>query len=162
MIRLATDTDLPAIVGIYNEAVAERFATADLMPVTLDGRRTWFAEHDTSAFPIYVFDEDGLVRGWCSLSCYRPGRAALLGSAEISYYVAWNARGRGVGSALVRHATREAPGLGKRVLFAILLGKNRASIGLMEKCGFELWGCLPDVALIEGELVSHLYYGRKV
>ena len=62
----------------------------------------------------------------------------------------------------MRHAIFEAPGLGKRVLFAILLEKNRASTRLMEKCGFELWGRLPDVALIEGELVSHLYYGRKV
>lgn len=162
MIRIATDTDLPAIVEIYNEAVAERFATADLTPVTLERREQWFAEHNPSAFPIYVFDEDGLVRGWCSLSCYRSGREALLGSAEISYYVASNARGRGVGSALVRHAILEAPGLAKRVLFAILLEKNRASIRLMEKCGFELWGRLPDVALIEGEFVSHLYYGRKV
>jgi L-amino acid N-acyltransferase YncA len=162
MIRIATATDLPAIVEIYNEAVAERFATADLTPVTLERREQWFAEHDPSAFPIYVFVEDGLVRGWCSLSCYRSGREALLGSAEISYYVASSARGRGVGSALLRHAILEAPGLGKRVLFAILLEKNRASVRLMEKCGFELWGRLPDVALIEGELVSHLYYGRKV
>ena len=85
MIRIATDTDLPAIVEIYNEAVAERFATADLTPVTLERREQWFEEHDPSAFPIYVFDEDGVVRGWCSLSCYRSGREALLGSAEISY-----------------------------------------------------------------------------
>jgi hypothetical protein len=32
----------------------------------------------------------------------------------------------------------------------------------MTRCGFELWGKLPDVAVIEGEFVSHLYYGRKV
>jgi RimJ/RimL family protein N-acetyltransferase len=32
----------------------------------------------------------------------------------------------------------------------------------MTRCGFELWGRLPDVALIDGELVSHVYYGRKL
>ena len=48
MIRIATDTDLPAIVEIYNEAVAERFATADLTPVTLERREQWFEEHDPS------------------------------------------------------------------------------------------------------------------
>lgn len=81
---------------------------------------------------------------------------------QISYYVGRSSRGRGVGSALVQHAVREAPRLGKRVLFGILLETNHASIRLMEKCGFELWGRLPDVAMIEGRLVSHLYYGRRV
>ena len=74
-----------------------------------------------------------------------------------SYYVGRGAQGRGVGSALVQHAVREAPRLGKRVLFGILLERNHASIRLMEKCGFELWGRLPDVALIDRELVSHLW-----
>jgi phosphinothricin acetyltransferase len=162
MIRIASAQDLPAIVDIYNEAVEQRFATADLRPVTVEERRVWFADHEPAAYPIHVFDEDQSVIGWCSLSSYRSGRQAVLGTAEISYYVGRSAQGRGIGSALVQHAVREAPGLGKRVLFGILLERNQASIRLMEKCGFELWGRLPDVALIDGELVGHLYYGRKV
>ena len=48
------------------------------------------------------------------------------------------------------------------MLFGILLERNTPSINLLKKCGFELWGRLPDAALIEGELVSQVYYGRKV
>jgi RimJ/RimL family protein N-acetyltransferase len=48
------------------------------------------------------------------------------------------------------------------VLFCIILERNAASVGLMRKCGFELWGRLPDVASIDGELVSHVYYGRRL
>src|SRR6476660_8240998 len=118
-IRLASAADLPTVVAIYNEAVAERYATADLSAVTLDQRVAWFREHDPPRYPVYVLEERGVIRGWCSLSAYRPGRAALLGTAEISYYVASAARGQGVGTALVRHAVNEAPGLGKRVLFGI-------------------------------------------
>ena len=162
MIRVASESDLPAIVEIYNQAVEQRFATADLRPVTVDERREWFDAHEPSAYPIHVFQQDKAVVGWCSFSSYRSGREALLGTAEISYYVDRGAQGRGVGSALVQHAVREAPRLGKRVLFGILLERNDASMRLMEKCGFELWGRLPDVAMIDGELVSHLYYGRKV
>ena len=162
MIRIATLDDLPALVEIYNQAVDERFATADLRPVTIEQRRSWFDAHDPATLPIYVFDEDGSVLGWCSLSAYRSGREAVLRTAEISYYVARDARGRGVGSMLVQHAVDDAPHRRKRVLFAILLERNRASIRLMERCGFELWGRLPDVAMIDGELVSHLYYGRRV
>jgi len=161
-IRLALAADLPTVVAIYNEAVAERYATADLSAVTLDQRVAWFREHDPPRYPVYVLEEQGVIRGWCSLSAYRPGRAALLGTAEISYYVASAARGQGVGTALVRHAVNEAPGLGKRVLFGILLERNTASIRLMTRCGFELWGRLPDVALINGDLVSHVYYGRRL
>lgn len=161
-IRAATITDLPAIVAIYNEAVAQRFATADLDPVTIADRSQWFHVHDPASYPIFVAEREGTVAGWCSLSAHRPGRAALRRTAEISYYVRAADRGRGVATALVQHAIDQAPRLGKHVLFGILLERNDASIRLLKKCGFQLWGRLPDVALIEGELVSHVYYGRSV
>ena len=162
MIRVASIDDLPEIVSIYNEAVERRFATADLRPVTLEERIAWFHEHDPSMFPVFVFDVDRSVRGWCSLSAYRSGRMALSATAEISYYVRGDSQRQGIGSALVQHAIEEARHLGKRILFGILLDRNDASIGLMNKCGFELWGRLPDVAAVDGDFVSHLYYGRKV
>jgi L-amino acid N-acyltransferase YncA len=161
-IRQASISDLPAIVAIYNEAVEQRFATADLDPVTVEQRVAWFHEHDPATLPIYVAERDGAIVGWCSLSAHRPGRAALAGTSEISYYVRADSRGCGIGTALVHHALDDAKRLGKRVLFGILLGKNTASINLLKKCGFELWGRLPDAAMIDGELVSHVYYGRKV
>ena len=86
----------------------------------------------------------------------------MRGTAELSYYVGADSRGRGYGTALITHALAEASRLGKRVLFCIILERNEASIRLMKKCGFELWGRLPGVALIQGELVSHVYYGRTV
>lgn len=161
-IRGATITDLPAIVAIYNQAVEQRFATADLDPVTVEQRVAWFHQHDPATLPIYVAERDGAIVGWCSLSAHRPGRAALVGTSEISYYVRADSRRCGIGTALVRHALDDAKRLGKRVLFGILLEKNTPSINLLKKCGFELWGRLPDAAMIEGELVSHVYYGRKV
>jgi len=161
MIRRARLVDLSAIVDIYNQAVADRFATADTTPVTVEQRRPWFEEHDEE-YPICVLESEGSVRGWYSLSSYRSGRAAVRGTAELSYYVGADSRGRGYGTDLITHALAEASRLGKRVLFCIILERNEASIRLMKKCGFELWGRLPGVALIQGELVSHVYYGRTV
>lgn len=46
MIRLASADALPAIVAIYNEAVEDRFATADLEEVSVEARAAWFDEHD--------------------------------------------------------------------------------------------------------------------
>jgi L-amino acid N-acyltransferase YncA len=161
MIRRATLADLAAIVDIYNQAVADRFATADTSPVTVAQRRPWFEEHDEE-YPICVLESGGSVRGWYSLSTYRSGRAAVRHTAELSYYVDADSRGRGYGTTLITHALSEAPRLGKRVLFCIILERNDASIRLMKRCGFELWGRLPGVASIQGELVSHVYYGRTV
>ena len=162
MIRLASLNDLPAIVGIYNEAVERGFATAELRSITVDERIGWFRDHDPSTLPIYVFETDHMGRGWCSLSAYRPGRGALAGTAEISYYVRYDSQRQGIGSTLVQHAVKQAPALGKRILFGVLLERNTPSIRLMQKCGFDHGGRLPDVASFDGELVSHLYYGRKV
>jgi L-amino acid N-acyltransferase YncA len=162
MIRIARRADLRAIVAIYNEAVADRFATADLDPVTEESRAAWFRSHDPRTHPIFVAEPGGAVAGWCSLTAYRGGRGAVQRTAEISYYVARAARRQGVGRALVEHALRTAPALGIHVLFGIILERNAGSVGLMERCGFSCWGRLPDVAQIEGELVAHLYYGRAV
>jgi L-amino acid N-acyltransferase YncA len=162
VIRTASLDDLSAIVAIYNEAVDQRFATADLEPVTVDGRLAWFRDHDPTTLPIHVAEREGCIVGWCSLSAYRPGRGALRGTAEISYYVRTDSRGRGVGTTLVHHAIEQAPRLGKRVLFGILLETNTASINLMKKCGFERWGFLPEVAEVEGRLIGQVYYGRRV
>jgi phosphinothricin acetyltransferase len=87
MIRIAIFSDLPAIVSIYNEAVASRFATADVTPVSVESRRGWFNEHEPARYPVYVWEDGGEIKGWCSLSSYCRGRMALRFTAEISYYV---------------------------------------------------------------------------
>ena len=60
-IRLAEARDLPAIVEIYNQAVKLRYATADLSPVTVEGRTAWLAEHDPARNPVFVAESDGAV-----------------------------------------------------------------------------------------------------
>ncbi len=161
-IRPAGPADLDRLVEIYNQAIAAGDATADTVPVTVAGRRSWFEVHDPDAHPIYVCpDAQGRVLGYLSLSPYR-GRPALARTAEVSYYVDYAHHGRGVGSALMAHALRESPALGRKVLIAILLEWNAASIGLLEKFGFERWGYLPEVAELDGRLCGQYYYGRRV
>jgi phosphinothricin acetyltransferase len=161
-IRIAHAGDLPQLTAIYNEAIADRFATADLHPVTVEHRAGWLAEHEPCEHPVFVIELDDEVVGYCSLSAYRRGRAALRRTAEISYYVARRARRQGAGRALVDHAVAAAPSLGLRVLFAIILARNEASVRFVERAGFTCWGRLPEVAEIEGQLIDHLYYGRRL
>jgi phosphinothricin acetyltransferase len=161
-IRLAQDSDLAELTAIYNEAVADRFATADLHPVTLEHRAAWLAEHDPSAYPVFVLEQDGEVVAYCSLSAYRRGRAALRRTAEISYYVARRARRHGAGRRLVAHTVAAASSLGLRVLFAMILASNEPSVRFIESAGFSCWGRLPEAAEIDGLLIDHLYYGLRL
>ncbi len=162
MIRPATLGDLNSIVRIYNQAVKHRYATADLDPISVNDKLAWFAVHDDVDYGIFVYPEDDTVLGWCALSPYRKGRRALHDTAELSYYVDYDHHGKGIGKRLVEHALAEAPRLKKRNLFGILLEANEVSKKLLEKYGFEQWAYLPDVAEIEGELVSQVYYGRRL
>jgi phosphinothricin acetyltransferase len=158
-IRLARPEDLPAINRIYNQAVRQRFCTAHLEPVSLEERRLWFTSYDPKHFPVFVAVDDGSVVAWATLGPYREGRQALEHVAEVSYYVEEGKRGKGLGSSLLDHALHVAPDYGFSVLIAILLDKNPASIGLLQKFGFKEWGRMPEIALIDGQEADHLYYG---
>lgn len=160
MIRLASENDLNGIDDIYNQAVARSFMTAHSNPMNQKERTEWFENHPPEQYPVYVFEIDSEVVGWVSLSPYRPGREALDEVAEISLYVDFNYQGEGIGFDLVKHCMNRAKTLKKRVYFAIIIQGNRGSIRLMEKCGFEKWGYLPEVIHFNGEKRGHIYYGK--
>ena len=161
-IRLAVVEDVPAIAGIYNQAIALNSATADISPVSEDNRRTWLAEHSADTHPVFVAEERGGVIGYCSLSRYRPGRMALRYTAEISYYIHEDFRGLGVGSRLIERAIALCPRLNIKTLFAIVLDINSDGVHILENFGFQKWGHMPNVANFGGSECGHLYYGRRV
>ena len=160
--RPATLEDLPRLTEIYNQAIRSRVCTADLDEMTPEKRTSWFMEHKDPRYPLIVAESKGAVLGYATLTPYRPGRAAVSHVAEISYYLDFAARGQGVGSQLLAHMLALAPALGITDLFAICLGVNSASAGLLKKHGFSLWGRLPGVVHIDGHEIDHLLYGRKL
>ncbi|MBI5950465.1 MAG: N-acetyltransferase [Chloroflexi bacterium] len=160
--RTAELVDLPAIVEIYNQAVPTHRSTANTTPVTVEGRKAWFYEHDPDQHPIFVAEVDGQVVGWCSLSVYRPGRSALRFTAEISCYIDNNRQRQGVGRELVRHALEAAPSLGIKNIVAVLIDRNEASRKMVEKLGFQQWGYLPRVLDFDGQECGEFYYGIRV
>lgn len=162
LLRPAQKIDLPGIVEIYNQAVADRFCTGDTEPVSVQDRRDWFDQHSADTYPIYVAEEEGELLGWCSLSPYRTGRAALRTTAEISYYISANRRGEGIGNMLMQHALAQASLLGFTHLLAILMDVNNASIRLLQKHHFKRWGHLPDVARFGPKVCGQFIYGRKL
>jgi phosphinothricin acetyltransferase len=63
-IRDARETDLPAIIKIYNAAIATRISTAQLEPVTLQERHDWLKDHSPNRHPCWVLEINHNVVGW--------------------------------------------------------------------------------------------------
>jgi len=162
LIRLAEMADLPALTEIYNAAIAAR-CNAYLEPLTEADRRPWVAAASRPGTPVFVWEQDGRVAGYCSLSGYRSGRGALAGVVEVSYYVDSRFRRQGIARRLVCHALDFARAQGRTEALAILLGGNTPSIALLESLGFAEWGRLPAAARFPGgDVRDHLYYGLKL
>jgi phosphinothricin acetyltransferase len=161
-IRIAELKDLEAIVAIYNQAIVAGQKTADITPVTTEDRRKWFEDHAPDQYPLLVAENVNLIVGYLTISAYRPGRMALRHTAEVSFFVHFDHHSQGVASGLLQHAIGMCPALQIKTLFAILMDSNQASIGLLEKYGFEKWGHMPRVAEFDGIEVGHLYYGLRI
>lgn len=135
IIREAGEADLPAILAIYNEAVANTTATADEQPVTLDHRLAWFRERRRLGLPVLVAESEGGIVAWGALNPYNP-RSGYRFSVENSVYVDASHRGRGIGRQMLSELIDRARALGSHTVIASIDSENAASLRLHESFGF--------------------------
>ena len=160
IIRDAAETDLPAIVEIFNAAVRSRRATAQLEPVLVAEKRSWFHQH-SSSHPLWVAEEGGRIAGWLSFHPFLP-RAAYRGTAEISVYIDEQFWRKGIGRAMVEKAIAHSSSINLHTLVAGAFGHNEPSLCLFKKLGFERWGLLPHIARVDGIPRDLVIMGRQV
>jgi L-amino acid N-acyltransferase YncA len=154
----ATEADLPGILTIYNQVIATSNAVYTETPATLEDRQTWFAARRASNYPVLVAVEN-TVLGFASFGDFRPWPGYAL-SLEHSVYVHQDARGRGVGSALMRRLIDDARTLGKHVMIGGIDGENAASIALHARLGFTEAGRLREVARKFGHWLDLVFMQR--
>lgn len=162
VIRLSSESDLVQINEIYNFAIPSGISTADTEAITLKERKRWFKKHKPDQYPVFVAEQDGQVLGWISLSAYRPGRKALRFTKEVSYYIHPDHQQKEIGSALMDFIIKNAPQYDTKIMLAMLLQQNTASIRLLKKYGFKKWGLIPRAADFNGREDAHLYYGLTI
>lgn len=162
IIRFATFKDLAAIVKIYNQAIHSKTATGDLQEFTVNERIDWFQKFNEDSYPIYVAGQQEKIIGYATLSPYRPGRKAMNHIAEISFYIDYEHRNLGIGTALIQYCIDDCPRIKKTSLLAILLDINTSSIQLLKKFGFNEWGHFPNIIHLENQTCGQLVYGLKV
>jgi len=142
--RLATVEDAEAIRAIYNKEVLGSTVTFDLVPRSPEDQLAWMDEHSGAHPAVVAVDDLDVVRGFGSLSPYRP-RPAYRTSVENSVYVDEAARNQGVGKGILLELVRLAQAHGFHAVFARIVGGHEASIKLHRACGFELVGVEREV-----------------
>jgi phosphinothricin acetyltransferase len=141
----ATDSDLPAILEIYNDAIANTTAVFSDQPVTLDRQRDWMSARRAGGNPVIVARVDGSVAGFASYGDFRPW-PGYGSTVEHSVYVLAARRREGIGRGLLSELLDRARGAGKHAMIAGIDAENDASLRMHEQFGFQEVGRLPEVA----------------
>ena len=141
-IRPAVHDDLRAIVGLYNWAVNQTFATIDSEPLDTEEAAAWWEAHGKRSKLIVCTDESGLI-GWARLF---PWKQRGFDVVEDLVYVDPVHQGRGIGRALLTELIKEAQGLGYKTIVATIATDNRAGLALHSRHGFEVVGTIKNAA----------------
>jgi L-amino acid N-acyltransferase YncA len=147
--------DWERVSTIYAEGIATGVATFETETPTWE---EWDAAHRSVGR--LVARADGTIMGWTALAPISR-RACYRGVAEVSVYVSTDARGRGIGTALMR---RLADGVGVGgiwTLQATVFPENEASLALHRRVGFRIVGRRERIAQLGGVWRDTLLLERR-
>jgi len=159
--RNATIDDLPTIVAIYNSTVASRMVTADTEQVSVLDKINWFHQHHSKR-PLWIVEnENNVIIGWISFQDFY-GRPAYNGTAELSIYIHEDFRKKGFGKQMLEYAISQCKQLNIHTILGFIFKHNAISIKLFESFGFESWGDLKDIAIMDNNHYSLKILGLKI
>jgi len=146
IIRRAELADAETITEIYNEAILATTATFDTEVKKVAERIEWLKLHD-DRHPVRVALSENKIVGWSALSRWSE-RRAYDDTAETSFYVRSDFRGRGIGRKLKEATIEEARRLGFHTLIARVAEGSEESLHLNASMGFFLVGTLKEVGQV--------------
>jgi phosphinothricin acetyltransferase len=131
-----TAADAAPVLTIYQGGIDTRQAT-------FETRAPSWEAFDAAKLPgnrhVAADVATGEVLGWVAASAV-SGRAVYAGIIEHSVYVRPDARGRGVGLALLGALIRSSEAAGIWTIQSAVFPENTASLGLHERAGFRVIG----------------------
>ena len=133
-IRNFKQSDFDSVKDIYQQGIDTGNATFETQVKEWD-------EWNNSMLQVcrLVAVENERVVGWAALSPV-SNRCVYAGVAEVSVYVASEARGKGVGQILLAKLVEESEKKGFWTLQAGIFPENESSIALHQKNGFRILG----------------------
>jgi L-amino acid N-acyltransferase YncA len=143
------------VARIYADGIASGDATFETDVPDWEG---W----DRSHLPDHrlIATADGRCLGWAAVAPV-SGRCVYGGVAEVSVYVAADARGHGVGTALLGALVASSEAGGLWTLQAGIFPENEASVRLHERAGFRPVGRRERLGRLRGEWRDVLLMERR-
>ncbi len=137
-----THDDSQAVLRIYQEGIDTGHATFESkLPSWQD-----FISGKLDC-PRLVAEQEGAVCAWATLSAV-SSRHVYRGVAEVTIYVAAEARGQGLGGRLLQALCEASEREGFWTLQALIFVENAASIAMHERCGFTSLGVRKRLGLM--------------
>lgn len=133
-IRPATPADAPAIVDIFNRFVTESYAAYPSDPVDERFYHRLAAAAGDLPFVVAVDDEQTVV-GFAQLRLIHPADT-LRHAAEVSYFLAPEHTGKGLGAKLLTFLEARAAEHDITILLASVSSENDLSLNFHRKHGF--------------------------
>jgi len=155
-IRPARVDDAKAIGAIYAWHVANGTATFDTSAPDVAAWAEKIADFAARGFPFLAAERAGELVAYAYAARFRD-RSAYAHTCEDSIYVAHDARGGGIGTALLSALIVAVRASGFQQMLAVIGGGEPASVALHGKCGFVHAGRMRNVGKKFGRLLDTVY-----
>jgi len=150
-----TENHWPDVKAIYLSGVATGNANFSFTEPEWPG---WDKAHVSSCR--FVVTEKNKVLGWAALTAIND-QCVFAGVAEVSIYIAENARGKGIGKQLLRALIDESEKNNFWTLEARIFPENLASVKIHEENGFRIIGSRERIGKLNGVWRDTLLLERR-
>jgi L-amino acid N-acyltransferase YncA len=135
ILRDALESDLPAILEIYNDIILTTTAIYSEESHTLQMRLDWFNDRKQAGFPVIVAEQNSVLVGFATYGKFRVWPCYRF-TVEHSLYVHRDNRGQGISKILLQEIISLAKSAGMHALIAGVDSENDISLQLHLKFGF--------------------------
>jgi len=162
IVRPSLESDAAVLAAIYGHDVLHGFGTfEEVAPSPAEMARRRRATLDRG-LPHLVAEAAGQVLGFAYAGPFRP-RTAYRYTVEDSVYVAPEARGAGVGKAMLGQVLAACAELGLRQVMAVIGDSgNTASISLHAALGFQPAGLCKSVGFKHGRWIDTVWMQKPL
>jgi L-amino acid N-acyltransferase YncA len=147
--------DWPEVARIFEQGIRTGVATFE---TDVPSWEAWDAAHLPEHR--FVAERDGQVVGWIALAPV-SSRCCYEGVAEVSAYVGEEARGEGVGKALLGRLIESAEQAGIWTLETGVFPENAPSLRLLQRFGFRIVGTRERIGRMHGMWRDVVFLERR-
>jgi len=145
LVRNAQTNDLPELMAIYNQAIAESTAVYEYQPFDEVYMEQWWKQKCEGNWPVLIFEWDRKVAAFGTYGTFRA-RAAYESCVEHSLYVHSQFQGQGLGKDMLIRLIEAAQKDRRHTMIGGIDSTNSVSLKLHADLGFKEVGRLPEVA----------------